>query len=407
MNKKLFFSFFFILICTSIWGVGEDEFFNEMTSKEPVKIKDDHYFRQLINGQNQFAFDLYQSLKAKRGNLLISSYNVAIAMNMVGLGALGQTAQEISQTLHYSINLYPLFYDLNQSLLANEATKSEIYIANALWVSQGLPFLPAFQISIKRSFVDGLQFANFTAPSQALNAINQWISQATKGKISQIVNAQELTKETQMLLTCGFFLKNEWELPFDRRASAREAFTYKNHPFQVEMMVQTANYLVLVDEQFDLVQIPFKGTGLNMTVFLPKKEKDLSVLEPGLNAQQWEQWMTKLQPLPVELHLPKFRIDSAFELKTILKGLGIRQAFEPEANFSGISEKAKVYLSGILHKTFLRINESGINGASATSIRDKVLLEKPVLLEINRPFFFTIQDRETGLILCLGRIVQP
>ncbi len=390
------------------------EIMKEMTSKEPVNIKVDPYFQQLIKGVNQFAFDVYQQIKNRRGNIFFSPYALAIGMNMVGLGSTGQTASEIQNVLHYSLKLYPLIHDINQFLGANtELSKSsQLLVTDALWLQQGIPFLPSFQFSLKKSFEESLQFVDFEHPSQAINTVNNWISKATKNRINQILSAGNLNKNSLFIVTTALFWKGEWLLPFDRRSSLKAPFNYRGHPFQVEMMKQIADYAVVMDERFEIVEIPFKritdnNSLLSMIVFLPKDGIELSSLESDLNAKQWGKWMSSLSAQPIELNLPKFRVNLTLDLDTILKDLGIRQAFEPSADFSGISVKEKVYLNTVLHKTAMRIDESGSNAGIALPTKNVQKLENPTIIKIDRPFFFVIQDKETNLILSVGRIVQP
>jgi serpin B len=415
MFRRLIVTLFLLLQFFNLaWSFDEGEVLKEMSSNEPVNIKEDPYFQQLINGANQFAFDLYQELKGKRGNLFFSSYNLAIGLNMVGLGAAGETSGEIKNALRYSLNLYPLFYDLNYYLGANHGDSKNFFlsITDAVWLQKGLSFLPSYQITLKRSFEEGLQFVDYEYPSQALNTINNWISKSTQGRIGQIVSALDINKDTRFVLTTAFFWKGEWSTPFDRYTTAKEPFDYKGHSFQVEMMKQISEYLVFSDEQFEIIEIPFKQAAqnkasLSMIIFLPKKEMELSVLESHLNAQQWNLWVKKLKVQSVEIHLPKFRVDSFLDYKDLLQNLGVKQAFVPSANFSGITQKEKIFLNKVAHKSFLRIDESGSNASLAVSIKKQTKLENPVVMQINRPFFFVIQDKETNLILSLGRVVQP
>lgn len=390
------------------------ELLREIAPKEAVNIKEDQYFQQVTNGANEFAFDMYQQMKKKQGNLLFSPFNVAIGINMVGLGAAGETASEIQKVLHYSLNLSTLIHDINQFLGANMdlSTRSTLSLTDDIWLQQNIPLMPSFQINLKRSFNATLQATDFENPSQALNAINNRIARTTKGKITQVLSAQDLTRDTRFILTTAFYFKAEWFLPFERRNTVKAPFNYKGHPFQVEMMKQVSDYSVLLDDRFEIVEIPFKKIAadkalLSMIIFLPKEEIELSTLELELNAQQWKQWMGQLNPQPIELNLPRFRVDARLDLSVILKAMGISQAFNTSANFSGISEKEKIFLNKAVHKILLRIEESGSDAGMAFPIRDLQKLENPKVIKVDRPFFFVIQEKETNLILCLGRILRP
>lgn len=383
--------------------------------QEEVDINSDEYFQQVIGGVNQLSFDIYQQLKGKQGNLVFSPYSIAVGMSMVGAGTSGGTTVEIQKALHYSLNLSPLIHDLNKYLGANATSSSKhsfLSVADAIWLQEGIPQLPSFQISLKRNFDFTLQPVNFERSSQAGTTINQWISHATNGKISQIFSPQGLSTNSQLMLTTGFYWKGEWEAPFDRQATVKEPFIYRGHSFQAEMMKQSSAFLALMDQRFDIIEIPFRKmpdsqAQLTMTILLPKEGVELAQLENGLNAVQWKEWMRQLESRSIEIHLPKFRIEGLFDLDPIMKSLGVKRAFDPSGDFSGISTKSKVYLNKAVHKTLMRIDETGSDGSIAALSVKKQILEQFEAIKLNRPFFFVIQDKETGLILCIGRIVQP
>jgi serpin B len=120
----------------------------------------------------------------------------------------------------------------------------------------------------------------------------------------------------------------------------------------------------------------------------------------------------------VLLYLPKFKIEPPlFQLSEALQSLGMKSAFDipsGSANFNGIApRKADDYLfiSDVLHKTFVDVNEDGTEAAAATAV---VMLagaamprEKPVEVRVDRPFLFAIQHRPSGACLFLGRVTNP
>ncbi|MFI5343062.1 MAG: serpin family protein [Chlamydiales bacterium] len=382
--------------------------------KEEVNINQDEYFQQLIEGVNQFGFDLYQQLKSRQGNLLFSPYSIATGISMVGMGTRGGTSLEIQKALHYSLNLSPLIHDLNQYLAANAAATrySFLSVAASIWLQETIPLLPSFQISLKRNFDFILQPVNFENSSQTLTAINKWMSQSTYGKINQILSSQEINPAIQLILTTGFYWKGEWETPFDRQETVKTPFAYRGHPLQVEMMKQRSAFLTLFEEHFEMIEIAFRKAPdiqaqLVMVLLLPKEGTELAQLEKEFNAAQWKKWTQQLKSRSVEIHLPKFRAVGSFDLHPVLKSLGINKAFDPSADFSSISEKRKVYLNQAVHKTQMRIDESGSDGSMVIAARRKQMVEEIETIKIDRPFFFVIQDKETGLILSIGRIVQP
>lgn len=402
----------FIIISHFAWSQQMPSELNEFVGpKKTVSIKDDEYFQKLIQGSNEFGFDLYRQLSNKPGNLVFSPYSIAAGMTMVGVGAQGETAAQIQSVLHFSLNLSPLFNDLNHYLGKSAHTDKQTILtaASAIWLQEGIALLPSFRNALKRGFNYTPQPVNFSQPSHALNVINQWISFQTKGKVNQIISPQDLTRETQFILTTAFYWKGEWQQSFDRRKTVKAPFYYRGHPFQVEMMRQPANFPAIMDEQFALVQIPFKQNAVKlvMNIFLPKQDDDISAWDSKLNVQQWDQWIKQLKSQLIDLFIPKFRVENMLKLESELNELGVKNAFTSSADFSEISNKTSIYLNSVCHKSLLRLEEGGSDINMSHFINSKPPMEKLNEFKIDRPFFFTIQDAETSLILLMGRIVQP
>src|SRR5262249_51844740 len=130
---------------------------------------------------------------------------------------------------------------------------------NALWIDKSVPILPSFKQTLMRDFRTTLQPVDFAQNlSQSVQKINQWISQQTQGKISNMVLMQDINANVRMILTTAASLKGEWASPFDQKLTKRFPFHISaQRTFLVDMMQNTAQYLLAKGEQEDILVVPF------------------------------------------------------------------------------------------------------------------------------------------------------
>jgi serpin B len=149
-----------------------------------------------------------------------------------------------------------------------------------------------------------------------------------------------------------------------------------------------------------------------MVVLLPKKPDGLAALEASLSASKLDGWIAKLANNQVEVSLPRFKLEVGFELSRTLKSLGMVQAFGAGADFSGMTTDRRLYISAVIHKAFVDVNEEGTEAAAATAVNmvrtlAKVRPKPPVVFRTDHPFLFLIRDNRSGSILFVGRVTDP
>ncbi len=393
----------------------------------PKLLEADHTIEQapeltdIINGNTQFAFRFYQRLINKKGNLFFSPYSISSAFIMTVAGAKGETAIEMQNVLQYPIGIFPLLGDLNHQLFSPSddiRSAPQLLLANAIWVQRGLSLLPAFQKAVGQIGKAFLETVNFQQePVNALRMINQWVSQQTNGKISQLINPQDITPNTRMVLTSAIYMRGRWAQIFDPKQTIKAPFYIQNHhAIQTPMMKITGNYPLFVHQQFAMLEIPYlnkseKGPQLSMVIILPTQYVGLETLENQLTIDHWNNWLGQMKMTLVHLVFPKFRIQDRLELNPIMQELGMNQPFSPQADFSGMTGRKELYINKAIHKTYIRVDEEGTEAAAATGIGMNVTsvpqLEKPYQFIADHPFLFFIIDTNTKSILFIGRLMQP
>ena len=177
------------------------------------------------------------------------------------------------------------------------------------------------------------------------------------------------------------------------------------------MMNKAKKFRYAETEEVQVLELPYAGNDLSMVVLLPRKVDGLAGLEKGLDAARYAGWTKGLRMREVQLALPKFKMTSEFGLNGTLGALGMKDAFTPKADFSGMDGKKDLYISAVVHKAFVDVNEEGTEAAAATGVavnmKSVQLPQEPVVFRADHPFLFVIRDNRTGSILFLGRVADP
>ena len=369
----------------------------------------------VVNGNNDFAFDLYGQLRTQEGNLFFSPYSISAALAMTSGGARGQTLEEMTQNPALpgdQEKLHPAFKTLNAALNgAPEAKRGyQLSTANALWGMKGYAFNPDFLTLTRTNYGAGLEEVNFADEPVARETINAWVEKATQDKIKDLIKPGILNVNTRLVLTNAIYFKGDWASQFKKDRTRNETFTLTGgKQVQTPLMHQTGNfkYADLGDAQ--ALEMPYVGKDVSMIVLLPKKVEGLAELEKNLNGKRLEAILRILGMREVDVTLPKFKTTAEFELNKELSALGMKQAFTRAADFSGLNGgKQDLYIGVVVHKAFVDVNEEGTEAADATGvvIQGKSLQIKPVF-RADHPFVYLIRDRKTGSVLFVGRLADP
>ncbi|MBN1312348.1 MAG: serpin family protein [Anaerolineae bacterium] len=379
----------------------------------------------LASGNAAFAFDLYQQLRTQDGNLIYSPYSISVALAMTYAGADGSTARQMADTLHFTLpqdKLHPAFNALGLALdsrnmtiedpeSGEEKTAVQLEIANALWAQAGFPFKQPFMEMLGRNYDAGVRQVDFVnAPEPARQAINQWASEKTHDKIQDIIPEGVISPDTRLVLANAIYLNALWQSQFEESATQDEPFyLLDGSQTQVSMMHQQETFGYVSGDGYQAVDLPYMGGQLSMLAIVPDQDKFADV-ESIFDAAYFEQVREALESQLVNLGMPRFEFETSIGLSDILIAMGMPEAFDGNrADFSGMAEE-DLYISAVLHKAYIKANESGTEAAAATAVvMDLAMapLGEPINLTIDRPFLFVLYDHETGAILFVGRVLSP
>lgn len=362
----------------------------------------------LVQGNTAFAVQLYRELGAKEGNLFFSPYSVSSALGMTYAGARGNTEKEMKDALHFPFDqdkLHPAFKRLNRELAA-AAQKSgqKLNIANALVLTGG-----DVEKGYKKILKDSYGAEIFGG---GLDAINGWVKKKTEGKIEKIL--EELDVNSVCVLLNAIYFKGIWASPFQKSHTFDAPFVVSaSKRISVPLMRQKDKFKMLSEDDFQALDLPYSGDRLSMVVILPRDVDGLAKLEKQLSIENLQGWLAKLDARSAEelyLYLPKFKLETGYDLVPPCTKLGMKDAFAlSKADFSGMGwRKGSLYISQIKHKAVVEVNEEGTEAAAATAVE---MATKSFRIDTefraDHPFFFLIRDRLSGSILFMGRMVDP
>lgn len=370
-----------------------------------------------VAGNNDFAFDLYRSLRLQEGNLFYSPYSISLALAMVYAGARGETEKQLNATLHFVLpqdQLHPVFNALDQSLNTSGSQESgfQLNVANSLWGQDHFPFLPDYLNLIARNYGAGVRLVDFTSNAKreaARRTINDWVSGQTNGKIKELLPQGMLDDLTRLILANAIYFKGEWQEPFESGTSDAPFTLPDGTQVKVPTMSRRADAPYFQGDGFQAVELPYKGDRAEMIVVMPDPGK-FSEFEQTLNRETFDNILAGLKDSDLKLFMPKFSFEYSMDIKDSLAGMGMPAAFDPaQADFSGIYDQMNepnLFISHIAHKAFVSVDEKGTEAAAATGLVAE-MASMPVTLSINHPFIFVIRDRQTGSILFVGRVLDP
>jgi serpin B len=400
----------------------------------------------LVVGNTEFAFNLYARLKdhpevkKANGNLFFSPYSISTALAMTYAGARGRTAEQMAVVLQLPFEqdlvhdergpnkprplmavrlpwetrrLAAAFGALEKGLKTEPKESGyELNIANALWGQKGYKFLQSFLDLNREYYGAGLEQVDFVRETEkARKTINKWVEKQTKDRIKDLIPRGAVDRLTVLVLTNAIYFKGDWASKFKEENTEHADFHINEYKtVEVPMMYQKGKFAYTEGEDTQTLVLPYKGDELSMLIVLPKKIGLLSSFESELTAKNLKFEQGRLREREVRVYLPKFKMTcGVLELKHILKDMGMKDAFSlPPADFSGMTGVKDLFISKVLHKAFVEVNEEGTEAAAATAVVMAKGGPRPApVFRADRPFVFMIRDNRSGSILFMGRIVNP
>ncbi|MGO4498341.1 serpin family protein [Paenibacillus sp. 2RAB27] len=385
-------------------------------SLEKRQVTADKVDGRIIKASNEFGMQLHRQLvrteQDKKKNIFISPTSISLALAMSYNGSKGETQASMAKTLGWqgmSLDEINRGNEMLINLLQHSGSGVKVNIANSLWSRKGAAFHIDFMKTLQNFYDAKVAELDFNSP-KAPDTINDWVNKNTNGKIPQIIDSIN-PKEVLILMNAVYF-NGGWKKEFQLSGTKEESFKLPDGSTkQVQMMSQSGTYEYLQEEGFQAIRLPYGQGQMDMLIILPDESSSLDALHDKLWADP-ERWYKSFQSSRGEIKLPRLKIDYSEKLKEPLMAMGMTLPFdEVHADFSGMAPvPPNLFISAITHKTFIEVNEKGTEAAAVTSVQmagASAPIDGPFQMTINRPFFFAIEDRQTGAWLFVGSVVEP
>ena len=380
---------------------------------------------ELVSGNTAFGIDLFSQLaeNAPEGNLFVSPYSISTAMAMTWAGARGRTAEQMAEVMRFGVpdsEVHSLFGSIQMKL--GEGYRREyvqgtgdpltLEVANAIWAQEDYELLDDYVSTVRGDYRAEARNLDFTSdPDGSRETINAWVEEKTRGRIRDLLGPGSIDPYTRLVITNAVYFKGSWRDPFEESATREGSFTTAaGEEVTVPMMHQTESFPYLEADGCRAVELPYADNSSSMICLLP--DGDINEFEQALTEQRLIDIITRLRSTEVELAMPSFEFTSQFGLSDVLKTMGMTMPFDSqEADFSGMTGRRELYISAVIHKAFVKVDEEGTEAAAATAVvmalTSAAPEPEPIVLSLDRPFLFLIHDKITGSVLFMGRVADP
>ena len=376
----------------------------------------------LRDGNTAFAADLYQTLRSdpdwQGKNVFFSPYSISLALAMAYAGAHGNTETQMASAMHYTLpqaKLHPALDALDLALASrgqgakgDDGKAFRLRVTNSMWGAPQTTFAPTYLDTIAQNYGAGIRLTDFAAnPEAARGTINSWVDKETEDRIKELLPMGSIDQSTRLVLVNAIYFNAAWQTPFEKALTQAGTFHGLGGDAPEQLMRQGGELAYAKGTGWQAVSLPYDGDELSFIAVLPDQ---FSAFESAFSAEQASSIASSLNSVPVDLELPKFKIDGAsFSLKKALVARGMTDAFDDtKADLSGITATERLHVSDVVHQAFVSVDEAGTEAAAATAVISAgtaAHTDPPVKLTLDHPFVFFVRDNATGAILFLGRVV--
>jgi serpin B len=374
---------------------------------------------------NEFGFRLLGKIASNHpdDNIIISPLSISMALGMAVNGAAGPTREAMLQTLGldgHSIDMVNTCYRNVIDHLVGRDPRADFEIANSVWCRDGVLFEEPFLEACQTSFDAEIRSLDFTDPGAA-DTINAWVAEKTLGYIPEIV-ASPLAPDLVAILLNALNFWGTWRYRFDPELTHDGWFNRSDGSQVLCRMMQRPDDVPGVDRpgcrythmmtwDFQAVELPYGDSLFSMVIFKPWMGTDIEELVAMLDQDLWQQVMTNDCWTYGQVIMPRFELESGYNLNDVLTALGMGIAFSSgSADFSGICCDIPLWISEVKHRTYVRVDEGGVIASGVTDVDISTgILPCPeyFTMHMNSPFVFVIRENIWGTILFLGRVMDP
>ncbi|XID91898.1 serpin family protein [Paenibacillaceae bacterium WGS1546] len=374
-------------------------------------------YSQAAAANRAFALDWFDALLTEHegDNLIISPYSASVALAMTLRGTDSNTFAELAGVLHAG-EMDEADYHLQQAALLRHLYRQQedivLLTANSIWHTDSRTVDEVFLTEVAQYYGAKIAGVDFSDPQTPAD-MNRWVKDHTAGKIDSIVS-DPIEGDPFMYLINALYVKAPWYDPFQEDRTENRAFHLPGgEQVHVPMMQQQRTMQAMQSDDFKAVRLALGDNAeLSMYLVLPEEGKRWADIRQVL--EEAEAWRNSFNVYSVDLAFPKFRMEQSIDLIESLKQMGITQLFDETRADLGrmagwdIRSGDRLFVDEALQKTFIEVNEQGLEAAAVTSIRSyPTSMPEPMTAVFDRPFYFWLEDNESGAVLFTGAVRDP
>jgi serpin B len=398
---------FFVLLLNSCEQQPGDDY------KPSIDFREDKKAAALISSDNSFALDLFKEVyeSEESENYMISPLSVAIALGMTYNGTDGETKTAFEEALRlngldrHEINR--IHGELIRHLMKVDP-KVTMEIANSIWVNHFYTLLQAFADTNRYYYDAEINSLDFANPG-SVDVINNWVSDKTHEKITEVLD--QIPGGTVMYLINALYFYGTWKYEFDEKDNLPLNFRFEDgSKRQVQAMQMESDLAYNENEKFRMAELPYGNDKYSMMIMVPNEGYGIADIKDAMSFENWMDWMQDLQSTSMKIQLPKFKFEYKTLLNQVLSDMGLGVAFGGGAEFPLMVEESQdLYISRVIHKTFVDVNEKGTEAAAVTvvEIRETSAIDTPMLFTVDKPFLFVIREKTSNAIVFMGKVGNP
>lgn len=400
MKRITFLLFSTLLLMSCSEGSQDDR--NE--KYQPIALSQSQ--KEITVGVNSLAFNLldYVVQPANNKDTFISPFSLSACLSLIANGADSTTLEQMMAVLGFegkSLEELNDYYELILNALSKADRKVDFLSANSVWVAPGLELYDDYVGRVEESYMAEVDNVDFST-QEGIDRINRWCSNHTNGKISKFLERPD--NQLRLLLANALYFNGSWQDEF--KVVLPRTFTHADGSTSTyDSMVATRQLAYYSDASISCVEIPYGNGAYVMDLILPNTSAAIDATAAYLQQENvWQQVVQGLTHKNVALRFPKFRIENSVEMTKMLKSLGMPEAFTPMADFSKMSP-SELMLSWVLQKSYVDVTEKGTTAAAVTGggmIDSAAPPFDAVEFIADRPFFFLIRERSTGVVIFVG-----
>lgn len=374
---------------------------------------------ELVQGANEFAFEIYRRLAKEDKNTFLSPYSIHTCLSMVYEGARGKTEEEMREALNLSKESdirRPAFAKFQKDLNENRTVK--LKTANALWPQENYPFYEEYLETARKYYLARIEALDYTHnASGAVERINAWAAEHTENKIKKVL--EYLDPLTRLVLTNAIYFKGDWLIAFDESKTENATFylpdgsSIKTPMMQFhENILRENKFYYAETHDIQALKLLYSGEDVSMIFLLPKGGAGgIGWLQNNITYSKFEELQGKFERVKMgEIKIPKFEFETEYvdEFVKALQDLGMKTAFIlGEANFSGMDGTRDLFISEAVHKAYVKVDEKGTEAAAVTMVAVVTIYIPEPSFVADHPFMFVIKDEKTGAVLFIGSVSNP